>query len=101
MARDHNIAPVRELRDDLARDGLIEGVATYEYALRSDFKARILHRERAIIVVLRRRGAGDEEPSIDEAELADVQDEEIEVYDFERDAAHAEPEQIPAGVPQP
>jgi hypothetical protein len=82
MARDDNMSAVKDLRDDLKTDGLIEDVATYEYALRSDFKARVTHRERGIIVALRRRRTG-EEPVVDAEELAGVEDEEIEVYDFE------------------
>jgi hypothetical protein len=85
MARDQNIPAVKELRDNLAGDGLIEAVETYEFALRADFKARVLHRERAIIVALRRRRAGEEPPDDDAHEVAD---EEIEVFDFE--AAEAE-----------
>src|SRR5207253_1597396 len=81
MARDANIAAVQALRDTLAGDGLIEAVDTYHFRLRSDFKTRIMHRESAIIVVLRRRiGA---ELEVDEAEGVEGQDEEIEVYDAE------------------
>lgn len=98
MARDDNISSLRQLRDDLARDALIEEVATYEYALRSDFKARIMHREHAAIVVLRRRRAG-EEPRLSEAELAEVGDEEIEIYDFEQESEEAE--QVPVGATEP
>ena len=47
MGRDDNIPAVKELRDVLRTDALVEEVATYEYRLRSDFKARILNRERA------------------------------------------------------
>ena len=74
--------------------GLIEDVATYEFALRLDFKARILHRERAIIVVLRRRRAGEEQP-VDDAEFADVEDAEIDVYDSEAEHAPEEADELP------
>ena len=85
MARDHNIPAVKELRDDLAHDGLVESVETYEYALRSDFKVRIIHRERGIIVVLRRR-RGAEEP-VSEGDLADELGEEVEVFDSQEEHA--------------
>jgi hypothetical protein len=104
MARDANIPAVRDLRDDLGRDALVEEVATYEYALRPDFKARFLHRERAIIVALRRRRVG-EEPAVDDGDFADVYDEEIEVYDVEQESREgdAEPaaEIVPAPAPVP
>lgn len=80
MARDDNILAVRDLRDDLTSDALVENVATYEYALRSDFAARRVHRERAIIVVLRRRRVAEELP-VDDPDLADALAEEIEIFD--------------------
>jgi hypothetical protein len=83
MARDDNIPPVKDLRDILAMDALIEDVATYEYRLRADFTARILNRERAICVVLRRRRADDlpAQPPDDIEEAAP--DDDVELYDFE------------------
>jgi hypothetical protein len=101
MARDANIRAVKELRDDLGSDALVDEVATYEYRLRSDFKARMLHRERGIVVVLRRRQVGEGTP-VDEADLAEIQDEEIEVYDFEQQlGAHPEePKVVSAGAPK-
>lgn len=83
MARDDNMQAVRDLRDDLAGDALVEEVATYEYPLRADFKARRLHRDRSIIVVLRRRQAG-EEAAVDQSEITD---EEIEIYNPEEESA--------------
>lgn len=53
-----------------------------------------LHRERAIIVVLRRRRAGEEQP-VDDAEFADVEDAEIEVYDSEAEHAPEEADELP------
>jgi hypothetical protein len=63
MGRDSNIAPVKNLVASLESDARIESIATYEFGLRADFKARVLHRERAIIVALRLRSAT---PSIED-----------------------------------
>lgn len=101
MARDHNIDAVKALQDDLKSDGLIEQTDAYEYPLRSDFKSRIMHRERAIIVVLHRKiGVG--ERALDEADVAAPGDEEIEVYEPSREGG-VEGEQgqhAPAPVPE-
>jgi hypothetical protein len=81
MARDENIAAVHELREDLIHDALVEEVTTYEYPLRSDFAARLIYRERAIIVMLRRRRVVERQPPGDEADMQDALSEEIEIYD--------------------
>ncbi len=84
MARDDNIPAVRALRDDLKRDALVEEVTSYEYPLRSDYAARLLRRERAIIAVLRRRRVV-EEPSMDDAEIEDLLFEDMDIYDAEEE----------------
>jgi hypothetical protein len=58
MARDTSIPAVISLAKDLAADARVADWAIYEYPLRSDFEARILHRDRAVCCVLRRRDVG-------------------------------------------
>jgi hypothetical protein len=83
MARDDNIRYVKELRDSLKTDGHIAEVATYEFRLRPDFKARLLNRERGIIVMLRRKLVEDLPVPDDTDEVNEVNEElgELEVYE--------------------
>jgi hypothetical protein len=94
MGRDDNIPAVKELRDVLRTDALVEEVATYEYRLRSDFKARILNRERAICIVLRRRQVDEPPPPDDEADLVEAEGayEDLEVFDYELGVIEVEPD---------
>jgi hypothetical protein len=83
MARDDNIKYVKQLRDSLKTDGLISEVATFDYRLRPDFKARILNRERAIIVMLRGKRVDDFPTPDDQHEIDEVNEDigELEVYE--------------------
>ena len=69
MARDANIPAVEELVASLGDDAMIASKKTYVYRLRSDFKARVLHRERAICVCLRRRQEGGEPEEVSEEDV--------------------------------
>lgn len=68
LARDANIAAVEEIADDLQNDGLIDCSERFTYELRPDFKARVLNRERAICVCLRRRNAGGQAHVVEDAD---------------------------------
>lgn len=83
MARDDNIKYVKQLRDSLRTDGLIAEVATFEFRLRADFKARVVNRERAVIVMLRRKHLRDAPPAGDLDETDELREElgELDVYE--------------------
>lgn len=61
MARDRNIPAVRLLVEDLVAAGA-EPPPIFEYRLRSDFAARLLNRDRAVCMTLRRSETEDAAP---------------------------------------
>jgi hypothetical protein len=71
LARDRNIEAVDELIASLEGDAIITCSDRYTYALRSDFKARVLNRDRAVCACLRRKqGAAELVEDADSAETA-------------------------------
>jgi hypothetical protein len=83
IARDRNMAAVDQVADELEGDGLIVRVARYRYRLRADFKKRVMHRERAICVCLRRRRVGEVQAAPAGATIEDDSDLPQETFEVE------------------
>ena len=84
LGRDRSIEAVKALANDLERDGVVASVAAYDYPLRADFAARIVKRDRAIAVCIRRKRADAEGPLVPPAEdEADLEALPQESFTFE------------------
>lgn len=62
MARDHNIPALKKIVASLRSDARVAEANLFEYALRADFAARRLPRERAALACIRRRRSPGEMP---------------------------------------
>jgi hypothetical protein len=70
IARDRNIPAVDELVESLGEDAMIATSTRYVFRLRPDFKERVLNRERAICVCLRRRQSGEDPDEVSDEDVA-------------------------------
>lgn len=86
IARDANIEAVDAVVESIAGDAMIGSSTRHVHALRADFKARVLNRDKAICVCLRRRQGAAAEPDEISEETA-LPSESYEPPEVEADAA--------------
>lgn len=81
MARDASIEAARSVARSLGSDALVASADEFVYSLRSDFRARVVNREKAVCVCLRRRLA-DIEAGVEETTIDEHDDIEHDVFEF-------------------